>query len=243
MEKLRTQYRTTVLSSTVGVAALYWYLYYTYGNQLGTLKELLPLVGLSVPVIAGAIILFYERIGWRLINRPHDFAGDWHFVGTQYSVDPVTKEYSEAYDVWGTMTIEQSIDSIEISSGETYKECKGESPHLGTWKSISFDQDKSGTQLVVALDHQMSPARKSGNTKYGLEIFTAVKWHEGFFGRGHPIEMSSEVYHCIERAAVPHRMTTHYIRLPADARARRLACAAHRKNYERQREFSAVAAA
>jgi len=135
-------------------------------------------------------------------------------VETQFAIDPSTQEYVPAFEAWGVMTIEEGVTAISIAAGETFQGDGNAKQQLSTWHSVACDLNESGTQMIATLDHQQFPGRKGGNVKYGIEVFSVVKWREARWRKGLPLAMASEVFHCAEKGATPHKVSVHYARLP-----------------------------
>jgi hypothetical protein len=212
MNKIRNQHKFIIYSVFALSASLYFFILINAPSTKDALS-LLQWFGISWVAIAASIIFLYEKWGWKILNPRLDFAGQWCFSEEQFICNPETQQHTFAYVAKGNMTIVQDVSSIAIIEGQTQQKLENSTTtDIATWWSVACDLNDTGSILYCALDHKSTPGRKGGAVRYGVEVFT-VKERDSL---GHPIKMSSVVYHCIG-AGVPHLVNVDYERKPNSA--------------------------
>jgi hypothetical protein len=192
MDKLREQAKTVTYISLIFSASSFVLLYNTF-PQVKHWTEIAELLGVSWTLLPIGFVLFYNKIGWKYINRHLDFAGYWDFEEEQSEWSGAHGEKHD-YVAWGFMRILQDPRSIRMVEGQTHKGSSNELPsEVGRWWSIACELDAERGIITAALDHQSGIKRVGGAVKYGVEIITVTERNN----RGLPIRMSSKVYHCI----------------------------------------------
>jgi hypothetical protein len=193
MEKLRSQ-RDKVTYLVIILAASIYFFFYANIPAFKSLVDTAQLLGLSWTVLPIALIYFYEKLGWKLINPSLNFAGIWDFTEEQFEWTPDGERLD--YSAWGHMKIVQSCTAIRIVDGQTHKGSPDEQfepLEVSRWWSASCELDAESGVIWATLQHESSPVRLGGAVQYGVEIFSTTKraWRE------RPVAMSSKVYHCV----------------------------------------------
>lgn len=192
MDKLRQQAARFSFIAWVVTASSYFFLFATF-PFVKEWASVITLLGVSWTIIPFSVVLFYEKYGWRYVNRDVDLVGYWDFGEDQFKWD---KDGGEAFDyaAWGHMRVVQDTKSIHILDGQTFAERKpNERPlEIARWWSDACDLNASSGTITAALNHEPAPLRVGGAIKYGVEVFTITQRY-----RGKPICLSSTVYHCI----------------------------------------------
>jgi hypothetical protein len=215
METLRNQHKAVIIGTFTVLAVWYYFFYYHYHVAERPQFELFAALGVTLPGFAYLPILFYEKFGWRIVNPHLDFDDRWAFLETQSAFNEAHHAFEPAYEAWGFMRVRQNIGSVAVVEGQTFTGPDGAASAMCTWSSMACDLSESG-ELVAALGHLPSPGTRAGNVRYGIEVFRVTMRDDTLFGKGQgrPTEMSSIVYHCIEKEAPANQVDVKYIRLP-----------------------------
>lgn len=202
MNKLRSQHKRVIFAVFALSASLYFFLLINLPNSKAPL-DLLAWFGVSWSVVAGLVILLYERWAWRIINPQFDFDGKWRFTEIQYRPNSGDYERVPVFHGKGSMRIVQDVRAIWITEGQTYRlaamvsEKKDARTSKGTktsdWWSESCELDDKASRIYCTLNHQSALDREGGTIGYAVEIYRVTERGK----RGRPTKMASTVYHCI----------------------------------------------